>query len=75
MANETPNEFSSALDNLVETLGKLGQIQIDLVANGIKSAASAFEPLSKSSVELAEGAVNAVNQLLQNVASAIAPKQ
>ncbi|MEE9904159.1 chlorosome envelope protein B [Chlorobium sp.] len=75
MANETSNEFRNAIDNLMESVGKIGQMQVDLVTSGIKSASSAFEPLSKSSIDLAGNVVNAINQALQNVSSAIAPKK
>lgn len=75
MANETSNEFQNAISNLMESVGKIGQMQVDLVTNGIKSASSVFEPLSKSSIELAGNVVNAVNQALQSVSSTIAPKK
>ncbi|NTW83493.1 MAG: chlorosome envelope protein B [Chlorobiaceae bacterium] len=71
MANETPNP----LNNLVESIGKIGQMQVDMITNGIKSATSAFEPLSKTSVEIAGNVLNAFNQALQNISSAIAPKK
>ncbi len=75
MENEKPVDFASVLNDLMESLGKLGQMQVDLVTNGIKSAVSAVEPLSKSSVETVGNVVNAVNQAVQNIASSIAPKQ
>jgi len=75
MANETSSEYANAISNLIESVGKLGQMQVDLVNSGIKSATSVFEPLSKTSIELAGNVVNAVNQVLQNVSSAIAPKK
>ena len=75
MANETSSEYASVVSNLMESVGKIGQMQIELVNSGIRSAASAFEPLSKTSIELAGNVVNALNQVLQNVSSAIAPKK
>ncbi len=75
MANETSSEYQNAISNLMESVGKIGQMQVDLVNSGIKSATSVFEPLSKTSIELAGNVVNAVNQVLQNVSSAIAPKK
>ena len=75
MANETSNELTIAVNTLMETVGKLGQMQVDLVASGIKSATAAVEPLSKTAMEMAGNAVNALNQVLQNVSAAIAPKQ
>lgn len=75
MANETASDFSSAVNSLMEAVGKLGQQQIELVTNGIKSATAAFEPLSKTSVELTGNVLSAVTQVLQNVTSAITPKK
>ncbi len=75
MANETPNNLVAALTSLIETLGKLGNLQIDLVTNGIKSATTTVEPLFKTVVELAGNVVSALNQILQNVSTAIAPKK
>ncbi|MCF8384093.1 MAG: chlorosome envelope protein B [Chlorobium sp.] len=75
MANETSSEYASAVNNLMESVGKIGQMQVDLVNSGIKSATSVFEPLSKTSIELVGNVVNAVNQVLQNLSSAIAPKK
>lgn len=71
MANETPNP----LNNLTESIGKLGQMQVDLITNGIKSATAVFEPLSKTSIEITGNVLNALNQALQNISSAIAQKK
>ncbi len=75
MANETANDFTSAINNLVDTLGKLGQMQVDLVTNGIKSVASAVEPLCNNATDLAGSAVKALTDTVQNVSTAIVPKQ
>ena len=75
MANETQNNLVAAVTSLIETLGKLGNQQIDLVTNGIKSASTAVEPLIKSAIELAGNVVGALNQIMQNVSTAIAPKK
>lgn len=75
MANETPNSLVAAITNLIDTLGKLGNQQIELVTSGIKTATTVVEPLFKTVVELAGNAVSALNQILQNVSTAIAPKK
>ena len=75
MANETANGIAGAVSNLVETVGKLGQMQVEMIANGFKSASEVFEPLSKTSIELAGNVVNALIQVLQGVSTAIAPKK
>ena len=75
MANETANGIANAVSNLVETVGKLGQMQVEMITNGLKSASEVFEPLSKTSIELAGNVVNALIQVLQGVSTAIAPKK
>lgn len=75
MANEPSNEYSNAISNLMESVGKIGQMQVDLLTNGIRSASDVFEPLSKTSIEIAGNVMNALNQAMQSVSSAIAPKK
>jgi chlorosome envelope protein B len=75
MANETANEFTSAINNLVDVIGKLGQQQVELITNGIKSASEAIEPLCKTSFELVGNVFNACTQVLANVSAAITPKK
>ncbi len=75
MANETANEITSSVNNFVDVIGKLGQQQVELITNGIKSASEAIEPLSKTVVELAGNVFNSFNQILANVSAAITPKK
>ncbi len=86
MANESINDFSVALNNLLKTVGTLAQQQVDLLGLGIKAAGEVIEPLVKTSSELVGNAVkfssdlcgnlvNTVGQVFQNVTSALAPKK
>jgi chlorosome envelope protein B len=75
MANEASNDFSKAVGNLMENVGKIGQMQIDLLTNGVKTAGSIFESMNKTSMDILGNVANAVNNTLQNVASGIAPKK
>ena len=75
MSNGTGNDVSGAVTNLLETLGKIAQQQIDLLTNGIKSAAGLIEPLGKTATDLAGNIINAPNQVLQSVSAALAPKK
>lgn len=74
MANET-NEFSNALNSLLDTAGKLVQQSADLLSSGIKAAVGIVEPLGKTAIDLVGSAANTAGQVLQNVTSAIAPKK
>ncbi|NTW69498.1 MAG: chlorosome envelope protein B [Chlorobiaceae bacterium] len=74
MSNGT-NDVSGAINNLLETVGKLGQQQIELLNSGIKTATQLIEPLGKTATDLVGNLLNAVNQVLQNISAAIAPKK
>ena len=75
MANETTNDLSSALSNLLNTAGKLAQQQADLLGTGIKAVVEVVEPLGKTAIDLAGSTANSLSQVLQNVSSAILPKK
>ena len=74
MANET-NDFSVALNNLLDTAGKLAQQQVDLLTSGVKAVVQIVEPLAKTAIDLVGSASNTVGQALQSISSAIAPKK
>ena len=74
MANETTNDISAAVNNLVEIVGKMGQQQVELVTGGIKSIAAAVEPLCKAALEIPGNVFNTCSQTVQKVSTAIAPK-
>lgn len=74
MSNGT-NDVSGAINSLLETVGKLGQQQIELLNSGIKTATQLIEPLGKTATDLVGNLLNAVNQVLQNISAAIAPKK
>ncbi|MFZ4525389.1 MAG: chlorosome envelope protein B [Chlorobium sp.] len=74
MANET-NDFSVALNNLLDTAGKLAQQQVDLLTTGVKAVTQIVEPLAKTAIDLVGSASNTLGQVLQSASSAIAPKK
>ncbi|MBM3162907.1 MAG: chlorosome envelope protein B [Chlorobi bacterium] len=75
MSNGTSNDLSGAITNLMDTLGKLGQQQVEMLNSGIKTASQMVEPLGKTCTDLAGNMLNTVNQVLQSVSSAVAPKK
>ena len=74
MSNGT-NDVSGAISNLIDTLGKLAQQQVELLTSGIKTATALIEPLGKTATDLAGSVVNALTQVLQYVTAAITPKK
>ena len=86
MSNESINDFSVALNNLLKTVGTLVQQEIDLVNLGIKAAGQVIEPLVKTSTDLVGNAVkissdllgsviNTVGQIFQSATTALAPRK
>ncbi|MEI8185536.1 MAG: chlorosome envelope protein B [Chlorobiaceae bacterium] len=73
MSNGT-NDVSGAISNLIETVGKLAQQQVELLTSGIKTATSLIEPLGKTATDLAGNLVNALTQALQSLSSALIKK-
>ncbi|MFZ4800484.1 MAG: chlorosome envelope protein B [Chlorobium sp.] len=69
------NDLSGAISTLIDTFGKLAQQQVDLIASGIKAASQLAEPLGKTATDLVGNVVSTLNQLLQSITSAIAPKK
>ncbi len=70
MANES-NDLAGAISGLMETVGKLGQQQIEMLNNGIKTASEMVEPLGKTMTDLMGNVANTVNEVLQSVSSSI----
>jgi chlorosome envelope protein B len=75
MSNGTSNDVSGAISNLLDTLGKLAQQQVEMLNNGIKTASQLIEPLGKTATDLAGNLIGTLNQVLQNVSAAFAPKK
>jgi chlorosome envelope protein B len=75
MSNDSINDFSVALNNLLKTVGTLAQQQIELLNIGIKAAGQVIEPLVKTSSDLLGNVLNTVGQVVQNITSALAPKK
>ena len=86
MSNESINDFSVALNNLLKTVGTLVQQEIDLLNLGVKAAGEVIEPIVKTSSDLAGNAVkfstdlcgnvfNTVGQIVQNITGVFAPKK
>jgi chlorosome envelope protein B len=75
MSNGTSNDLSGAIGNLIDTLGKVAQQQVALLSSGIQNAAQCAEPLGKTATDLVGNIISALNQILQNISSAIAPKK
>ncbi len=75
MSNGTSNDVSGAISNLLDTLGKLAQQQVEMLTSGIKTASGLIEPLGKTATDLVSNLIGTLNQVLQSVSAAIAPKK
>lgn len=75
MANEPVSQGKSPVDSLAESFGKINQVSADMITSVMKSSVDVFQSVNKISVDVATNAVNALNQALQGISSAIAPKK
>ncbi len=75
MSNDAINDFSVALNNLLQTAGTLAQQQVELLTIGIKTAGQLIEPLVKTSSDLVGNLLNNCCQIFQNITSAFAPQK
>lgn len=75
MSNESINDFSVALNNILKTVGSLAQQQLELINLGFKAAGEVIEPLVKTSSDLVGNVLNTVGQIVQNITCALAPKK
>ncbi|NTW53700.1 MAG: chlorosome envelope protein B [Chlorobaculum sp.] len=75
MANEPVNQIASGVNNLADSVGKMSQVSVDMVTNVMNTSIDVFKTVNKISVDIAGNAINALNQALQGISSAIAPKK
>ena len=71
MSNGSSNDLSGAISGLMDTVGKLGQQQIEVFNNGLKTVSDMVGPLGKTMTDLMGNMVNTVNEVLQNVSSTL----
>jgi chlorosome envelope protein B len=74
MSNGT-TDLSGAISSLIDTMGKLAQQQVEVVSAGINAIPKLVEPLGKATTDLVGNLFSTLNQVLQNISSAIAPKK
>jgi chlorosome envelope protein B len=74
MSNGTNIDVSGAINNIVDTAGKIVQLQLDFMNNSLKVLADAVGPLAKTATDLIGSLANTTTQVLQSVSSAIAKK-
>lgn len=75
MANEPANQIASGVSNLANSVGKMSQMSVDMVTNVMNTSIEVFKTVNKISVDITSNAINALNQALQGISSAIAPKK
>ncbi|MDP8305942.1 MAG: chlorosome envelope protein B [Candidatus Chlorobium antarcticum] len=75
MANGTTPDISGAINTLVETAGKLIQLQLDCMKNSLNLITGAAEPLGKAVTDLTSSIADTASQAIQSVSASIAPKK
>ncbi|MBF0586387.1 chlorosome envelope protein B [Prosthecochloris sp. N3] len=71
MSNGSNTDLSGAISGLVDTIGKLGQTQIEILNNTLKAMTDMVEPMGKTATDLVGTVANTMNDVLKNVSSAI----
>ncbi len=71
MANDSNNDLSGAISGLMETFTQLGQQQVEMLNNGIKTASEMIGPLGKTMTDMAGNMANSVNEVLKSVSSGL----
>lgn len=74
MANDN-NDFVASISAMMETAGKIGQMQMELVSKGTTEVMKMIEPMTKTAVDLIGNASNSLGQIVQSLSDAIKPKQ
>lgn len=75
MAQETTPNVAQSLNELAGAVGKIGQMQIDVLSSVLNSASSAFGPMGKTASELIGNVANTATQALQSMLSALTPQK
>ena len=74
MSNGSNIDVSGAVNNLVDTAGKLFQVQLDFLNSSLNVLSNAVGPLAKTATDLINTLANTATQVLQSVSSAVAKK-
>ncbi|NQU45978.1 MAG: chlorosome envelope protein B [Chlorobium sp.] len=74
-AGGNTNPLSDSVKSLSETVGKVGQQQIEIMTSVMKTGVEMVEPIMKSSLDLAGNMLKSVNQAIGGVSSSMAPKK
>lgn len=75
MAQETSSNVADALNDLMGSVGKIGQMQVDLLASVLSTVASAVEPVSKTASELLGSVANTATETVQKLFSSVTPQK
>ncbi|NTV02129.1 MAG: chlorosome envelope protein B [Chlorobiaceae bacterium] len=75
MANEMQTQETAGINTISDAVGKVAQMQMDLVSNVMTTSLEAFKSVNKFSMDLAVNAANALNQVLEGISAAVAPKK
>ncbi|NMW22034.1 MAG: chlorosome envelope protein B [Chlorobiaceae bacterium] len=75
MSNETIDDVTGGINAITGSAGKIATQQIELFTLAIESVTQLFVPISKTATDLVTGTLTALNQVLESVSTALAPKK
>lgn len=75
MANEQTTQGAAGAGTLADSIVKAGQLQVNIIGSVMKSSLDVFLAVNKLSLDVASRALTVLNQILQGIAAAVAPKK
>ncbi|WP_157858119.1 hypothetical protein [Pelodictyon luteolum] len=75
MAEETTVQGRGATSGLVDATARLGQLQVEMMAGGLRAVMALLVPLSRASVELSLGMLKTFSRVMDGITTALVPKR
>ncbi|MEI8187027.1 MAG: chlorosome envelope protein B [Chlorobiaceae bacterium] len=75
MSNEIIDDVTGGINALSGSAGRIATQQVEMVTLAIESVAQLVGSVGKTASDLLTGTLSGVNQVLENVSSALAPEK
>ncbi|TCD47245.1 hypothetical protein [Chlorobium sp. N1] len=75
MAEQSTGQGRGPVGGLVDMAARLVQLQIDLVAGGVRAATAVLVPVARVSLDMSVGMLRTYSRVLEGVTQALVPKK
>ena len=75
MSSETIDDIAGGINEMAVSTGKIITQQVEMVTLVIESVTQVFVPIGNTASDVVTGMLTGFNQILENTASALAPKE